>query len=439
MAALLAPRAILSSRYQRGWGAWEAFREVQCNALDADKEGMIVSYDPKDPDYVAVYTTTAPSLAELCILGEGSKDPGGDTIGQFGEGIKLAAATVLRMGGTFVIETAKFLAKFELRDEEGASAPVLWCVPEPNPTTTYRGCKVIMQLKGANWRQFATRFCDPNLVVLGQANGNPKIFSKGVLITTLQTAGLHHYNLNHLSINRDRNVPNHYSVLANIANFGFDAFDAAAFQTMFNSPDSAQLELDAMMQSPDGPNASTMPRIKDAFQEVFTDKGVLLTSGNSILRERVENHGLRPVEFDKRAHGLIRRAGIKNEEESLPKGYQYTTAWSPETPEHQKYSAIVRQFLKVIEGVPVDMEIRFCNEEFLGILMREPKVGEEGERPCLWLPKLAAEQSVVCLGACVLQAISSWDLPGHAGAIKYGSKLAVIGASGIAEALKIKE
>lgn len=72
----------LSTRYASEWGSWEVARELICNAIDASPEGMKV--DVQGSDTLIVTTPTVPNVAELFVIGEGSKAPGGKTIGQFG-------------------------------------------------------------------------------------------------------------------------------------------------------------------------------------------------------------------------------------------------------------------------------------------------------------------------------------------------------------------
>lgn len=110
IAETLSARPIASSNYVAKWGAWEALREITCNAIDADPDRYILDY--RGTDTVSIYTTTAPTYHECCVVGEGSKDSETGTIGQFGEGLKLAALTAIRMNGTLSIRTPLFTSNY---------------------------------------------------------------------------------------------------------------------------------------------------------------------------------------------------------------------------------------------------------------------------------------------------------------------------------------
>lgn len=223
----LSARPITSSNYVRNWGPWEAFRELVCNAMDADPTGTIIDYP--SPDTATIYTRTAPTFYECCVVGEGSKAPGESTIGQFGEGLKLAALTAVRAGGSLSVRTPDFTATYTLRTEPGARYPILYIIPRRVPPSKSRpGCLISITMPGAKFRQFQTNFVDPTSSLIAREPGDDlRIYCKGVLITTFKnTPSLYHYNLCNLELNRDRSSPSTYSLYSALTGTILDCIEA---------------------------------------------------------------------------------------------------------------------------------------------------------------------------------------------------------------------
>jgi len=127
----------ISTRYVPGWGTWEGIRELAQNAIDREREDVpgnddvarVWSAHPARIDYDEtdrVLTISSPDTIiekSTLILGEGTKREGGRTIGQHGEGYKLAMIALLRNGHTLEIDNgnqrweASFAFKQNLKTE----------------------------------------------------------------------------------------------------------------------------------------------------------------------------------------------------------------------------------------------------------------------------------------------------------------------------------
>lgn len=199
----------ISERYVPGWGVWEVGREVISNAIDADRLGYKI--DMPSSDHVVVTTKTRPTLAQIKFIGGGTKDGSTQTIGCFGEGIKLAAMVAARLGGSLRIKFDQYLVSYELRyDEDLASRAILMHV-EDAPEFC-EGMVVDIELPGIA-REISGKFLksadqamiektDPDRLI---------IYNKGVFVADKPTKSLFDWNL-HSSINRDRNVVDFWDI-----------------------------------------------------------------------------------------------------------------------------------------------------------------------------------------------------------------------------------
>jgi hypothetical protein len=114
----------LHERYAPEWGVWECAREIFANAKDAAPNDMKVQ--SPNANTLEIFTPTAPDIAELFIIGCGSKTPTDETIGQFGEGLKLTAlAATRKLGGSLSIQLDRKLVTFALREHFGHTLAVI--------------------------------------------------------------------------------------------------------------------------------------------------------------------------------------------------------------------------------------------------------------------------------------------------------------------------
>ena len=208
----------LSPSYVPAWGAWEVAREVICNAIDADSDGMQVIADD-GPDTLIVTTTTVPDLAQLLVVGNGSKRPGGDTIGQFGEGLKMAALAATRArvadtsqvwpwGMTIVLPGAQ--VSFQFRQVMGTDT--LHAIVE-NREDDLEGCRVTIHMPGiANETAGKIRVDEPVGPWTHAEGAQCQVFLKGVYITTMKRMSLWDWNMDSIEVNRDRAMVSEWHV-----------------------------------------------------------------------------------------------------------------------------------------------------------------------------------------------------------------------------------
>ncbi len=95
----------LTASYVRDWKLAEAFREIVSNAIDAETEmGAKCSVEYKG-DKIIVTSDGCTMPREVLLFGQSSKMDREDTIGRFGEGLKLGMLAAVRAGHPIKIKT----------------------------------------------------------------------------------------------------------------------------------------------------------------------------------------------------------------------------------------------------------------------------------------------------------------------------------------------
>jgi len=258
---------MLAQSYCEDWGVAEVLREIVSNAIDADPNHTVTFNDE-----VTVETVTNPSIGNLLMMGSGSKKSQDDNIGQFGEGLKVAALTATRLKMNMQIETPHGLITFVFRKPEGFDEDCLHaCL---NTNVRHEGCRIsfknsdeVKDLYDSMFLQGPKEFgpiCEAN-------PGRCRIFSKNVLICELAEVALFDWNLERLKINRDRSIPDSYSVKNNIALWLERNGSDGHFDKIINNPDcyEAQCLRDTWIAQP------TRAKLKAAFTRVHGEDAIL--------------------------------------------------------------------------------------------------------------------------------------------------------------------
>lgn len=200
----------LATSYVPDWGAWEVVREVVCNAIDADPDGMAI--EVLGHDCVRVTTETIPELSQLFVIGHGTKGPGGDTIGQFGEGIKMAAlaATRSQQDGQQALVMTTPTERITFRLEAPMGVPTLHSYVEEGEFPS--GFTATITMPGVA-KAYEGRI-QPGMAagpVCPAEPGGMRVYVKGVYIATLNGLALWDWNLPDIEVNRDRAMVNEWA------------------------------------------------------------------------------------------------------------------------------------------------------------------------------------------------------------------------------------
>lgn len=223
----------LAASYVPTWGAWEVAREAACNAIDADRTGMNVSYDGEDR--VTVTTNTWPSLAQILVMGEGTKRQGGSTIGQFGEGMKLAALVATRSGGKFTIATPEYLVAFQMRNALGTQS--LHALVTEGPAA--EGCTIDITMAGIGAASRGKILeLDPGPTPCRMDAAVTRIYLKGIFVTSMTRLALTDWNFETLAINRDRSMVSDFEVTYEIGRWMDENLTIAMASQILDRPES---------------------------------------------------------------------------------------------------------------------------------------------------------------------------------------------------------
>ena len=198
----------LAKTYVPKWGAWEVAREIVCNAIDADPDGWRVHTTGQDT--LKVTTSTVPELSQLFVVGQGTKRPGGDAIGQFGEGVKMAALAATRIDQCcLTLRTPSQTITFEWREVLGVETLHAIVSEERNGD----GFEATVTLPGVV--QAHKDRIHQGLSIGPKHRVDPSgmgVYLKGVYIATIPGVALWDWNLSDCETNRDRGMVSDWQV-----------------------------------------------------------------------------------------------------------------------------------------------------------------------------------------------------------------------------------
>lgn len=306
----------LSPRYAASWGAWEVAREILCNAIDAAPDGMKVVVEGANE--LRVTTPTVPDLSELFIIGEGTKCEGGKTIGQFGEGVKLAALVAARTeGGSLVLNVPGRTIMFAFDDVMGVQ--VLHASVEDNPLHEF-GYEAVIQMPGVSMA-FAGRLLDdrtPGPREKPEQKGC-RVFCKGVFVTDLSNDSIWNWNLDGLKINRDRSMVNTSEVTYSIREWLQANITPEIADTMLSNPDT--LESDNVLAWMVG--GKTVEAMRAAFARRHGEKSCIGT-GIPKVDAQAERQGYTVAQgISAGMESCLRNAGVPKSDKVIPKGFDF--------------------------------------------------------------------------------------------------------------------
>lgn len=241
----------LSERYVPDWGAWEIGREIISNAIDADPDGW--DLESHGENMLRVYTNTAPTISQIKVIGCGTKKKGGDTIGQFGEGFKLAALAAVRGGGSITVLTPEFIAKFFLESAiEGGEERILH-MRVTAPKGNLAGCEVYVEFPGisaATQGRFLGSLKDQAGAMAKRDENKVHLFVHGVFVQALDEKSIWDWNLKNVNINRDRSIVDRVWVNREVAHW-IDKNMTDELAEKILTADSGCFELRALDQWPE--------------------------------------------------------------------------------------------------------------------------------------------------------------------------------------------
>lgn len=204
-----------------GWGWWEAVREFIQNALDANQLGNTMSYKfDEDTGLLLIKNSRTCLKRSSLIIGGTTKPAESGLRGKFGEGYKVAMATICRLGGSVRLLNGNEVWTAISEHSEVFDAEVLKVkistYPRPDPEDLV---VVISGLKPKLWETIKGRILPmagnyPNSLTTPYGNvlTDPAyaglVYSGGIFICESPDPTMFGYDLKGLDLNRDRAVPN---------------------------------------------------------------------------------------------------------------------------------------------------------------------------------------------------------------------------------------
>lgn len=213
----------LSPQYCRNWGPVEALREIIANSLDSQDPTIKVSWDL---GVATIYNSKSQLEKRNLVMGETTKADDNTVIGTFGEGLKVGALALCRLGNSVIVESGKMKILFHIGYSETFETEIL--LAELSEKRQKQGTTVEVHIDEDIFKEAKNlfmRFQDrkPRLIYndeqFGSLYHNPKdsngsIYSHGVKIydgTGYKGEMLFTWDLNNLEINRDRTIIDAYA------------------------------------------------------------------------------------------------------------------------------------------------------------------------------------------------------------------------------------
>jgi hypothetical protein len=207
----------ISPNYQRNWNLWHGIRELVANGYDAEVEHNAPCVVTWHNNTLRIENEGVTLPRETLLMGHSSKMDRGDTVGQFGEGLKIGILALIRLGVEVKIRTGsevwvpaiarseKFNSDVMVFDIQGNRKPEnrvrveISGIDKPNYDLI---CSRFLRLsKIADEKVISTHYGD---LLLGEENRG-KIYVKGVYIKTM-TEAQYGYNFKSATLNRDRDL-----------------------------------------------------------------------------------------------------------------------------------------------------------------------------------------------------------------------------------------
>lgn len=192
----------ICDNYVPEWGAWEAYREVECNAWDQDDRYRL----ERDGGDLVIFTTRGVCHPRMfTTMGAGNKRGDEKSIGQFGEGFKLAALVVTRMGGDILVNLPEHDLSFVLIDDPDVGGRVLHYIIVPAKNHPDE-CRVMLRLPGIAGFRDRMLGNKESMRLTRKLPDAMRLFVRGVWIKDIKTPSLFDWSLADVELNRDRAI-----------------------------------------------------------------------------------------------------------------------------------------------------------------------------------------------------------------------------------------
>lgn len=355
----------LHERYAPSWGTWECAREIYSNAIDASSEGMKIR--TKNANTLEISTPTVPDVAQLFVIGCGSKNDQDENIGQFGEGLKLAALVATRHPeGSLTLQLPNVKIEFSLRPHLGA--PVLFAEALPSKSRKQK-YSVTLKLPGAG-NVLNGKIIDGSTDrwIDKSASEKPQIYCKGVWICDYDISNaLFSYNLNSININRDRCHADPWPLRTNVADTLLSEMDDRMADRLISFP--LSWEAEECLPTRDYNFTTAQSQLAaDAFRRKHGPNALLET--DSSVSQDARNRGIKVVKTGRGLLELLTRGGIKTDYDSMREWAEEmdpVESWPPE------WNAQIEEIKQLATILDVDVSLKIFQDKNSKLLGRASK------------------------------------------------------------------
>ncbi len=341
----------LSLSYENDrWDTWHIVREIVSNALDSVggdaarikivEENGYISITDDGPGYPIVFAKR---------IGASSKKEENDSIGQFGEGLKLTALTCLRKGISMKIASQDWLIIPEAAPaEEGVSVLVFDIYKTDQPLNgsslsikNTEGIKHYIDNIGGYFLQFnhlTPLFGSVSAGIFPKEENKTKLFNKGVFIREIDA--LNSYGISINALNRDRDLIEDESMCSKIRSIWDQVDDKNLIDPYFTeSYRAASLNTNSRLREFSDfiyPQEQCKAVWKETFYELFTDRGVIYT--DDLAAKEACCIGYVPIRLDYCGKHAAEYVGIKKDVEVVKADYAFSWAEKLSSKEESRLS-----------------------------------------------------------------------------------------------------
>lgn len=315
------------------WSEWHIIREFVSNALDAvygdvnmveiiNKDGFVYIHD-EGSGFPIKYAKR---------IGASSKKDDSSTIGQLGEGCKLAILTCIRKGINIILLSQNWLIIPKIIELEEQQI-LFFNIYETSESIS--GSLVIIKATEQitdiidniedyflQYNKDKCLFGDISNGIFPCANGKAKLYNKGVFIR--ENNGLFSYAISIDKLNRDRDLISYSDIAYEVRNLWADFNNKELIKVFLNAgqlPNNEKNKLIEFYYSP----RTTYPELwAEAFTELFGETACLFS--NDIAAREANALGFDVIRLDDNINSILTNGGIKYDSYGLGADYEFEFA-----------------------------------------------------------------------------------------------------------------
>ena len=371
----------LSANYVTKWEAWEVGREVVCNAMDT---GLPYSYECPEEDICIVTTESWPSIGEMKVIGASTKDADSIHIGQFGEGLKLAALACTRAGGNMCITCPEYTARFKFELKHGHKV-----LQAEVSEGAGEKCIVFINLEGIK-EALEGKFIREPIGRLEKIEPDTlKVFYKGVYVFDHGANSIYDWNLENIEINRDRDLADIGQVQRDVSTWLMDNMTKDIAEKLMRNEHC--FESDSLSRGSTYGKIEAKEMLLAAFNKVFGAKSVLSSPYDRVANTRAVHKGYNVVDLNLSLKSMVQLSvdlsdGILTTEQLAQEGeFQEIVTEKPEWKEkvkdlnmltHLLECPVNLRFFQHYEGAPIG-EAKYPNGT--KVIMLNESLFDEGQ------------------------------------------------------------